>query len=229
MAAGTDPARLAVFGRGTDAERFAPERRSRAARARLGGRGGTTLLYVGRLSSEKGLFLLAGAFRRASAGRPDLRLALVGEGPARRELERALAGTPHRFAGPLRGDDLAAAYASADVFCLPSATETFGQVVTEAAASGLPSIVLAAGAASEQVVDGETGLVVPPDDATALAVAIGRLADGEALRVAMGRRARALALRRPGWSEVFDELLDGYADLVGREPQAGPSPARAAV
>ena len=229
MAAGTDPARIAVFGRGTDAERFAPERRSRAVRATLGGRSGTVLLYVGRLSPEKGVFLLADAFRRASTGRPELRLALVGEGPARRDLERALAGTPHRFTGPLRGADLAAAYASADAFCLPSATETFGQVVTEAAASGLPAIVLAAGGAAEQVVDGETGLVVPPDDVPALAGAIGRLADNAALRAAMGRRARALALRRPGWSDVLDGLLDGYADLVRREPQAGPSPARTAA
>ena len=196
-------------------------------RARLGARGGTVLLYVGRLSPEKGLFLLADAFRRAAAVLPGLRLALVGEGPAREGLARALAGTPHRFVGPLRGGDLAAAYASADLFCLPSATETFGQVVTEAAASGLPAVVLGAGAAAEHVGDGETGVVVPADDPAALAAAIARLAGDAGLRAAMGARARARALRRPGWAEVLDGLLDGYADLAGGEPPPGAPRARA--
>ncbi len=227
LGGGIDPARIAVFGRGTDTARFGPERRSRLMRARLGARGGTVLLYVGRLSPEKGLFLLADAFRRASAGRPDLRLALVGEGPAREGLARALAGTPHRFVGPLRGGDLAAAYASADLFCLPSATETFGQVVTEAAASGLPAVVLGAGAAAEHVADGDSGLVVPADDAAALAAAIARLAGDPELRAAMGARARARALRRPGWAEVLDGLLDGYAELAGGEPPPGGARARA--
>ncbi len=222
LQAGIDPDRIAVFARGTDAEAFRPERRSRLMRARLGARGGVVLLYVGRLSREKGLFLLADAFRRASAGRPELRLALVGDGPARDELARALRGTPHRFVGPLRGGDLSAAYASADLFCLPSATETFGQVVTEAAASGLPAVVLDAGGAAEHVADGETGLVVPADDPARLAGAVARLAADPALRAAMGARARATALRRPGWPEVLDRLLDGYADLVRDEPAAGP-------
>jgi glycosyltransferase involved in cell wall biosynthesis len=221
LAGGLDPERIAVFGRGTDTSRFGPEHRSRVMRARLGGRGETVLLYVGRLSPEKGLFLLADAFRRASAAAPGLRLALVGDGPARDGLERALAGTPHRFVGPLRGRELAAAYASADLFCLPSATETFGQVVTEAAASGLPAVVLDAGAAAEHVADGESGVVVPADDPAALAGAIARLAADPELRAAMGGRARTRALGRPGWAEVLDGLLDGYAGLTGGEPAPG--------
>ncbi len=221
LAGGLDAARIAVFGRGTDTDRFGPERRSRLMRAHLGARGGTVLLYVGRLSPEKGLFLLADAFRRAAARAPGLRLALVGEGPARAGLERALAGTPHRFVGPLRGKELATAFASADLFCLPSATETFGQVVTEAAASGLPAVVLDACAAAEHVADGETGLVVPADDPAALADAIARLAADPELRATMGGRARSRAVRRPGWGEVLDGLLDGYADLAGGEPPPG--------
>jgi glycosyltransferase involved in cell wall biosynthesis/predicted metal-dependent phosphoesterase TrpH len=221
--AGIEPGRLAVTGRGTDTRAFRPDRASRSMRRRLGGGDGALVLYVGRLSREKGLFLLAEAMRRAAAARAGLRLALVGEGPARGELARALSGVPHRFTGPLTGTELAAAYASADVFCLPSATETFGQVVTEAAASGLAAIVLDRGASAELVEDGDTGLVVPADDPGALAAAIGLLADDPGLRADMAARARARALCRPGWAEVFGGLLDGYADLVGAGAPGGPS------
>ena len=218
MDEGIDPRRIYIFGRGVDPALFRPERRSRLTRRRLGGHDATVLLYVGRLSPEKGLGLLAEAFRRASAGRPDLTLALVGEGPGRPALERALAGTRHRFLGPLRDEALAAAYASADLFCLPSATETFGQVVQEAAASGLPAVVLDRGAAKESVQDGITGLVVPAGDPDALAGALGRLADDPALRAALGAAARGAATARRGWDEVFDELIAGYAQLAGPRP-----------
>jgi glycosyltransferase involved in cell wall biosynthesis len=218
MDEGIDPRRIYIFGRGVDLELFRPQRRSRLTRRKLGGGDATVVLYVGRLSPEKGLPLLAEAFRRASASRPDLALALVGEGPGRPEIARALAGTRHRFLGPLRGEALAAAYASADLFCLPSSTETFGQVVQEAGASGLPAIVLDRGAARESVEDGITGLVVPAGDAGALAGALGRLADDPALRAALGGAARRAAAARRGWDEVFDELLAGYAALGGPRP-----------
>jgi glycosyltransferase involved in cell wall biosynthesis len=213
MASGIDPARIVPLTRGIDTALFHPGRRSQAMCRRMGGSQGTLVLYVGRMSREKGLALLADAFRRAARARPGLRLALVGDGPARREIAAALAGTPHRFMGPLSGEELASAYASADVFCLPSATETFGQVVGEAAASGLPAIVLDEGACAEQVADGETGLTVPAE-AGAIAAAMALLDADPALAGEMGRRAREAALARPGWAEVFDGLLDGYADLL---------------
>jgi glycosyltransferase involved in cell wall biosynthesis len=215
LAEGVDPERIFIFGRGVDGDLFRPERRSRLARRRMGGREATIVLYVGRLSPEKGLPLLVDAFRRASRTRPGLTLALVGEGPARPELERALAGTSHRFLGPLRDEALAAVYASADLFCLASATETFGQVVQEAAASGLPAIVVDRGAAQESVEDGVTGLVARAGDPESLAGCLGRLADDPALRAALGGAARRAALARSGWDEVFDGLLAGYAELRG--------------
>jgi glycosyltransferase involved in cell wall biosynthesis len=214
---GVDPRRIFIFGRGVDLELFRPDRRSRLTRRRLGAGDGAVVLYVGRLSPEKGLPLLAEAFRLASASRPDLTLALVGEGPGRPALERALAGARHRFLGPLTGEALAAAYASADVFCLPSATETFGQVVQEAAASGLPAVVLERGAARESVEHGITGLVVPGEP-EALAAALGRLADDRGLRRALGAAARRAAGARRGWDEVFDELIAGYAQLGRPRP-----------
>ena len=224
IANGIDPGRIFTFTRGTDARRFDPARRNRAMRRRLGGEDETVVLYVGRLSREKGLLTLAEAFRQAAGVRSGLTLALVGEGPGHAEVAKALQGVPHRFVGALTGDDLAAAYASSDVFCLPSQTETFGQVVTEAAASGLPSIVMARGGAAELVSDGETGLLVSPDSVTALAAAIAVLHDNPSIRGEMGACARASALARPGWDEVFADLLDGYRTLV-----TGPSPVSAAA
>lgn len=224
IANGIAPERIFTFTRGTDARRFDPGRRSAAMRRRLGGPDETIVLYVGRLSREKGLLALAEAFRQAAAVRPGLRLALVGEGPGRSELANALEGTPHRFVGPLRGDDLATAYASTDVFCLPSQTETFGQVVTEAAASALPAIVIGRGGAAELVADGETGLLVPPDNTVALAAAIAVLHDNPSIRAEMGARARAGALARPGWEEVFAGLLDGYRSLDSGTPAVGATP-----
>lgn len=219
-AAGIDPGRIVRFGRGVDLALFGPGRRSRRMRRRLGG-DGVIVLYVGRLSREKGLSLLAEAFRRAHAHRPDLRLAVVGEGPGRAGLEDALRGTPHRLVGALHGRELAEAYASADVFCLPSATETFGQVTLEAAASALPAVVLDRGAAAEQVTHGETGLVCPAGDPDALAARLALLCDDPGLRARMGAAARARAEAAPSWDEVFDGLATGYAELVGPPGRAG--------
>lgn len=223
--AGVDPERVVLFTRGVDVEAFSPERAGRSMRRRLGGREDVTVvLYVGRLSREKGVLRLAEAFRRAAALRPGLRLAVVGDGPARGELGRALAGTPHRFLGALRGAELAAAYASADLFCLPSATETFGQVVVEAGASGLPVVVADRGGAAELVAHGRSGLVVDADDAGALAAALALLHDDPSLRARLGATGRRMAAARPSWDEVFDELLAGYPSLLAG-PAAG-APAR---
>lgn len=219
VGAGIEERRIARFTRGVDTELFDPDRRSDRVRRRLAGRrkDAVVLLYVGRLSREKGVFLLAEAFRQAAAGNPHLVLAIVGEGPGEAELARALEGTPHRFVGPQTGAELAACYASADFFCLPSETETFGQVAAEAAASGLPVVTLDRGAAHERVRDGETGMVVPSADSAALAAAIGRLSADPALRERMGRAARTLALQSLGWGEVFEELAASYADLEHSE------------
>ncbi|MBJ7455520.1 MAG: glycosyltransferase [Thermoleophilia bacterium] len=223
IAGGIAPERIFSFTRGTDARLFDPERRTRTMRRRLGGaEAETVVLYVGRLSAEKGLLALADSFRRAAAARPGLHLALVGDGPGRAEIEAALAGTPHRFLGVLKGEELASAYASADLFCLPSETETFGQVVTEAAASGLPAVVIGRGGAAELVADGETGLLCPPGDPVALAAAIAVLHDNTAMRIAMGLRARTAARARPSWDDVFAGLLAGYRDLVA--PASGVAP-----
>ncbi|MFN8121143.1 MAG: glycosyltransferase [Thermoleophilia bacterium] len=227
MDQGVHPSRLFIFGRGADLSAFGPGRGGWVARHRMGGRDATIVLYVGRISREKGLDVLADAFRRAAVRRPDLRLAIVGDGPYRRSLASALEGTPHRFMGSLRGPALAAAYAASDIFCLPSATETFGQVALEAAASGLPVIVSDRGGARESVEDGVTGLVVPAGDAAAFAEAIATLADRPGRRRAMGEAGREAAGRRPGWDEVFEGLLASYEQVLDRAAPPGPDPASA--
>ena len=131
---------LHLWPQGVDATHFHPDRFSKDWRVRLtnGHPGERLLLYVGRLSHEKDI----GKLRSVLDEVPGVRLALVGDGPARRDLEEEFAGTPTVFTGVLQGDELASAFASADAFVFPSTTETLGMAMIEALASGLP--VLAA-------------------------------------------------------------------------------------
>lgn len=205
--------RIVRFTRGIDVEAFTPARRSWLSRRRVGG--DTQILYVGRISKEKGLTTLANAFRVLSATRPGVRLILVGDGPARAEIASSLRGLPHHFTGVLSGQALATAYASADIFCLPSTTETFGQVVLEAAASGLPGVVMSTGGAGELVIDGVTGLIVKEGETASLADALGALVDDPQRRDRMGAAARLAALEWPTWDDTFGALYDGYAGLAG--------------
>jgi len=139
---------------------------------------------------------------------PGLRLVIVGDGPAREELESA-APACAAFLGELHGEDLAAVYASADLFCFPSTTDTFGQVLLEAGASGLPVVAADAGGVRELIDDGATGILVTPDDPAALARTIVRLAGSEARRTQLGWAGRAAALGRT-WTLSFDQLRAAY-------------------
>lgn len=194
--------RLASFGiagdrvwrirRGVDRDLFRPSRRDRSALARFGIEGDTPVaLYVGRLSKEKNLDALVTAWAIVQRTRPDARLLVVGgEGPLRGTFEQpGIVET-----GGLYGEELATVFASADVFAFPSETETFGNVIVEAAASGLPSVVAAAGAAHEHVVDGVTGLVIDGREPAQLAAAVLRLIDDPAQRAELGTAAHARAV-----------------------------------
>ncbi|MEQ8833277.1 MAG: glycosyltransferase [Miltoncostaeaceae bacterium] len=227
-AAGIAPERIAHFGRGIDLDRFGPDRTTRRMRSRMGSGKRLVALYVGRVSREKGVEVLAEAMHRAAGQRADLHLCVVGDGPARRELSRALRGVSHRMMGVLHGADLAAAYAAADMFVFPSATETYGQVVMEAAASGVPAIVCDRGAAHEHVRHGDTGVVVPAGDPGALSRAVLLLADDARLRADLGLRAREMALAHPRWPHVFSALAGSYHDLgAGGAPPVASQRARA--
>jgi len=192
---GVEPARIALVPRGTDLSLFSPARRDRAALARFGvSPAAPVLLYVGRLSREKNLSVLLQAHALVRAQRPGTTLLVVGSGP----VESALEGPGVVRTGPLHGAALGAVYASADVFAFPSETETFGNVVVEAQAAGLPVVVAAAGAAHENVAPGVTGLVADAGRPEAFAAAIEALLADPARRARMGTDAHRFAQRFDG-------------------------------
>ena len=206
-------ARIQRIPRGVDLTLFDPARRDRARLAALGVGDGPVALYVGRLSREKNLDALAAAWTRVRADHATASLVVVGDGP----YASALTGPGVIALGPRHGEELAMIMASADVFAFPSETETFGNVVVEAAASGLPVVVAAAGAAHEHVVDGVTGEVVAGGDPAALAAAIARPLDEPARRARMGAAARTHALGydldravRATWA-IYREVMDAHA------------------
>jgi phosphatidylinositol alpha 1,6-mannosyltransferase len=138
---------------------------------------------------------------------------LVGDGPARVSLEQSLAGNAVAFTGYLTGEALATAYASADVFAFPSLTETFGQVVQEAMASGLPVVGFDAEGVRDLVTDGETGLLARNQSTRAFAEALRRTLHSDQLRATLGARAHAFAATRT-WESVMDRLIAVYEDAI---------------
>jgi len=193
--------KLKILPRGLDTSLFHPTRRTDAFRAKFGARNGEpVLLYVGRISKEKDLDIIAGAYRRLREKHPRTKLVFVGDGPYLRELRDSLPEAV--FTGYLSGGDLAKAFASADIFLFPSTTDTFGNVVLEAMASGLPAIVSDTGGPRELVRNGVTGYVTRSHDIDAFAIATDRLLSDPALHQTMRTNARA-AVQDRDWSEAF--------------------------
>ncbi len=183
--------RITALRPGTDTHRFHPRHRDPAPSPTL------RVLYVGRVSVEKNLPLLARAWRSAAArlsmlGHP-AELIIVGDGPYLPAMRTALTGTPTRFLGFRTGDELSTLYASADLFVFPSATDTLGQGVLEAQASGLPALVSDIGGPPEIARHGLTGLVLSAHDPRAWAEAIVALAAETPRRAAMAAAARTHA------------------------------------
>lgn len=211
--------RVWIWGRGVDTDRFDPAKRSAELRAQLAPHGEVIVGYVGRLAAEKRLDLLS-----AVAALPGVRLVIVGAGPAEAAARRALPSA--LFLGPRHGEQLAAVYASLDVFVHAGPHDTFGNTLQEAAASGLPVVAPAAGGPIDLVDRGVTGFLVAPFDAGEIAAAVSRLASDPALREAQGQAARRRTLGRT-WSALGDELIDHYqAVLEGTAPRV-PIPAGA--
>jgi len=202
--------RLRQWGRGVDIQRFNPIKASADMRCRLlNGRDSDSMLciYVGRLAPEKRVDLLL-----EMAKLPDVALTIIGDGAHRETLEVLFADTDTYFMGYLYGDELAEAYASADAFVFPGQHETFGQVVQEAMASGLPSVVINEGGVPDVIEDQVTGLICPGTGA-AFAQAIQTLFDNPALCQWMGGNARKTAEKRP-WSAVMAQLETYYQEAI---------------
>ena len=197
-------AKVEVFGRGVDTALFSPERRRTDLRSAWGcGPTDPVLIYVGRLAAEKNIDLVLASYATARAAHPRNRCVLVGDGPERRHL--AQAHPEVIFTGARVGLDLAEHYASADLFVFPSLTETFGNVVTEAMASGLAVVAFDDAAAHRYIRSGENGLILDRGDRDAfIATILAATADVQGSR-RLGAEARRTA-ETLGWPRVIAGL-----------------------
>lgn len=209
---GIDRSKIRTYPRGIDIERFNPAKRNGQMKKCFGIDREIKFLYVGRVSKEKNLHLLVEAFKEIVASGSKAHLVVVGDGPYLEELRRETQGLPCHYSGYLEGDDLPQIYASADIFVFPSTTDTFGNVVLEAQASGLPVIVTDQGGPCENILPGTTGLVVAGDSVVSLKEAMLTLMqDRERLR-RMGMEARKFVETRS-----FDAAFLETWEIYGRE------------
>jgi len=204
--------RVRLWPKAVDADRFHPRHRSDGMRERLGG-GKPDLplvVYAGRVSFEKRVDVLANA---AKLLREEARFAVVGDGPALDWLKAEVEGTGTVFTGFLDGDELAAAYASGDAFAFPSDSETLGFAALEAMAAGVPVVAARAGGIPHIVDDHETGLLVEPGSAEALAAALRRVIGDEALGQRLARAGRREA-ERWSWTASAERLVEFYRQAI---------------
>lgn len=208
---------LMLLGRGVDAGLFTPELRSDELRASWGADRDTLVaLHVGRVAPEKNIPLALRAFAAIRAVRPDAKLVVVGEGPERARLAASAANA--RFTGALPRAELARAYASADLFLFPSMSETYGNVLMEAMASGLPAVSFDYAAPRQHVRDGVNGWTVPFGDGDAFVRRAVAIASDDARRRGAGIEARRTALA-VGWEHVVDRFAAILRRVAGAAHQ----------
>ncbi len=202
-----------IWSRGVDPRVFSPGFRSAAYRAAFGvGPDDLLVTYIGRIAREKNLGLLLEAWETLAPERGAAKLVLVGRGPLEEEIRRR--ELPGVFvSGLLQGEALSTAYASADVFAFPSASETFGNSLLEAMSSGLPSLVAASGGVLEFAVHGGNAWLVEPESTSAITDGLRRLLTDAGLRRRLAAGALATARARD-WDTVYDRLLQDYQEAV---------------
>lgn len=214
---GIEADRIARWVRGVDLDLYDPLNADPGAYP-----GEIKVLYAGRLTKEKGIDLLADAFLKARERDSRLHLLLAGGGPEEEAL-RARLGDAATFLGWLGREELAVLYASADIFLFCSPTDTYGQVITEAQASGLPVVAVAAGGPVSLIRDRQTGWLVP-DEAGAIASAVTQLAASPFIRARLSRAAQR-QVRGRTWEAAFEQLASGYDRVLGLpEPSLSLSP-----
>ncbi len=199
--------RVRLWRKAVDTERYDPAKRDPAMRARLsdGHPDAPLLLYVGRVSAEKRLDWLYAPVTQL----PGVRLAVIGSGPAEAAMRARFAGTNTKFMGYMTGEELARAYASADVLAFPSDTETLGFVAMEAMASGIPAVGARAGGVPDVIRHEENGLMFTPGDLGDLTEQLRRLIADPLLRVRLGRAARA-DMEHWSWRASTEGLVEHY-------------------
>jgi len=222
---------------GVDVEQFAE-----SPRRRRGGRRNGRILFVGRISPEKGLHVLLEAFALVRKERPEAGLEVVGSfAPLQPEVLNTLTSDPRagslrdlaklnyaeyleerlpadavdfvHFAGPLPHDELVRCYGETDVYVSPALSDAFPMTIPEAMASGVPVVATAVGGVPEAVVPGKTGVLVDPADAPALARELCRLLDDRELQKSMGKAARERAVERFAWEKIAESLLERYGSM----------------
>jgi glycosyltransferase involved in cell wall biosynthesis len=209
---------MVLWRRGVDATLFRPDRPGRhEVRRALGWTADDVVIaYVSRIAAEKNIGYLADALAIVAARRPEVHVLFVGDGPARAELEGRI-GSFARFAGYRQGEELADHYAAADLFAFSSLTETFGNVVLEAMASGLPVVALRAGGVGETVQSGTTGTLVEPSEPPGcLADALLALIDRPDERRRMAEAARQYALSQ-SWHAIMAGLRQRYQGILDQQ------------
>jgi len=199
---GFDSKKMRLMPRGIDTDQFAPEWKIEEFWEGKDVPEGLNILYVGRISKEKNVDILIDAFLKLSRNVSGINLVLVGDGPYLEEIRKSQLGKNIFYTGFLKGRELAKAYASADIFAFPSTTDTFGNAVLEAQASGLPAIVSGKGGPKEIIIPNKTGLVVSTSDAAGFEEALRKLIKGSDLRKSMAYHARELA-KTKSWDVIF--------------------------
>lgn len=206
---------LQVVARGVDTRLFHPGKRSRELRSQWGvADDELAVIYVGRISPEKNLPLVLRAFNAMQLSNPKTKLVLVGDGPVRAELQRQ--HPQHIFSGMRTGEDLAAHYASADVFLFASMTETYGNVTVEAMASGLAVVAYRYAAAAEHIVHGENGLYAEFGDEENF-IQLARDLANDAERVNKLRTRSHQTMLKLDWQNIVDEFEQALAQLAFKQ------------
>jgi glycosyltransferase involved in cell wall biosynthesis len=216
-AKGIHSKKIRLYPRGIDLELFNPSRRNGIFQRHYGLPHGIKLLYVGRISKEKNLHLLCEMFRNLLSEGFQTQLIVVGDGPYRKEMHYEMKGLPCCFTGYLKGNALASIYASSDLFVFPSTTDTFGNVVLEAQASGLPVIVTDKGGPCENMILNQTGIICHADDTESLLAAVRTLITHPLQRKQMGIAARKYVESR-SFENAFLSLWELYQNTQSANP-----------
>lgn len=204
---------LKIWSRGIDTEAFNSIHRDPGIRARINPKGKKTFLYVGRLAAEKDLDILMSSIRNINTVHPGMaQFVIVGDGPYASYMKET---SPDNvvFTGYLKGQALSEMYASCDVFVFPSSTETFGNVVLEAMASGLPVVAVNSGGVKDSIIHGYNGLLCKSRDVGSFTDSISRFIDDGSLISRMGTNARQYTFSK-SWNKIFSQLVSDYHTVV---------------
>ncbi len=212
---GFDPDQVRVVGRGVDTQRFTPDKRKLEIWSRYGLNGSFKFIYVGRVSKEKNLEYLFRSFTRLREENEEVELVVVGDGPAYDEFKNRYAVPGILFTGALQGEELSEVYASADAFVFPSKTDTYGNVILEAHASGLPAIVVDHGGPPEIIRRHDSGIVVDDSIDGAFTEAMHKfLHDSEAYKAFKQQAIQAAK------SSTWDKVLEDFWRVSSRDASA---------